>query len=57
MTSYPVQIPYSHALQFAMDCTVGVEFIEEYGSALSWVGSMIDMGELMGFIENKLNGQ
>ena len=57
MTTYPVEITYSQALQFATDCTVGVEFIDEYGSALSWVGSMIDLGELMAFIEDKLNGR
>ena len=53
----PVQVPYSQALQFATDCTVGVEFVEVYGSALSWVDSMIDMGELFVFIEDKLNGR
>ncbi len=57
MTTYPVEIPYNQALQFATDCTVGVEFIESYGSAIRWTDCLIDLGELMAFIESKLNGQ
>ena len=57
METYPVMVPYSQALQFATECTVGDEFLNEYGSALNWVHSMIDMGELFVFIENKLNGR
>ena len=53
----PVEIPYTQALQFATDCTVGVEFIESYGSAIRWTDCLIDLGELMVFIESKLNGQ
>ena len=57
MSTYPVMIPYSQALMFATDCTVGVEFIDTYGSAIRWIDSLIDMGELMAFIEDKLNGR
>lgn len=56
MTSYPVEVTYSQALQFATDCTVGVEFIESYGSAIRWQDCLIDLGELMVFIESKLKG-
>jgi len=57
MSTYPVMIPYSQALSFATDCTVGVEFIDTYGSAIRWQHCLIDMGELMAFIEDKLNGR
>ena len=57
MQTYPVKITYAEALHFATHCTVGVEFIEEYGSALSWIDSYIDLGELMVFIESKLRGE
>lgn len=53
----PTEIPYSQALTFAIDCTVGVEFIETYGTAIDWIHSMIDVGEFLQFVEDKLNGQ
>lgn len=57
LRTMPTEIPYSQALTFAIDCTVGVEFIETYGTAIDWIHSMIDVGEFLQFVEDKLNGQ
>ena len=53
----PAAIPYANALTLACHCCVGVEFIEEYGLAHHWHNALVDVGELMVFIENKLTGQ
>lgn len=53
----PVAIPYNQALDFAGQCMVSNEFLSEYGSAIRWQDCLIDLGELMQFVEDKLNGQ
>jgi hypothetical protein len=53
----PAAIPYSHALNLAACCCVTDEFLSEYGLAHNWHNALVDVGELMAFIESKLNGQ
>ena len=50
-------IPYSQALNFATCCNVAEEFLDVYGSAIRWRDCMVDLGELMAFIEENLSGQ
>jgi hypothetical protein len=50
-------IPYSQAFNFANCCNVAEEFLSEYGSAIRWQDCRIDLGELMVFIEEKLDRQ
>jgi len=47
-------LSYFEALDFAAGCLVADEFLSEYGSALRWVDSTIDLGELFTFIDNCL---
>ena len=47
-------LSYSEALDFAVGCLVGDEFLAEYGSAVRWVNCTIDLGELFTFIDNCL---
>jgi hypothetical protein len=47
-------LSYSEALDFATGCLVADEFLTEYGSAVRWVNSTIDLGELFAFIDNCL---
>ena len=47
-------LSYSEALDFAADCLVAEEFLAEYGSAVRWVNSTIDLGELFVFVNNCL---
>lgn len=47
----PQTLNYTEALQFAQYCYVADEFLNEYGSAIRWVNSKIDAGELMNFVE------
>ena len=50
-------IPYNQAFNLATYCMVADEFLKEYGSAIQWQNCKIDLGELMAFIEEKLNRQ
>ena len=45
-------LTYTQALDFAAGCLVVEEFLAEYGSAVRWVNSTIDLGELFAFIGN-----
>ena len=47
-------LTYTQALDFAAGCLVADEFLAEYGSAVRWVNSTIDLGELFTFIDNCL---
>jgi hypothetical protein len=47
-------LTYTQALDFAAGCLVADEFLAEYGSAVRWVNSTIDLGELFAFIDNCL---
>jgi hypothetical protein len=53
----PDAVSYPQAFNLAVCCNLGEEFIECYGSAIRWQDCLIDMGELMAFIEDKLNGR
>jgi hypothetical protein len=52
----PETLNYSEAFQFAQYCYVSDEFLNEYGSALRWMDSMIDTGELLAFVD-RIMGQ
>jgi len=47
-------LSYAEALDFAAGCMVAEEFLAEYGSAVRWVDSTIDLGELFVFVNNCL---
>ena len=53
----PAQVSYSEAFQFAQYCFVTDEFLKEYGSAIRWHDSLIDFGELFGFVDRIIRGQ
>jgi len=46
-------LSYIQALEFACQCNVQDEFLDEYGGPLSWAGVGIDFGELYVFVENQ----
>jgi hypothetical protein len=46
-------LSYIQALEFACQCNVQDEFLDEYGGPLSWAGVGIDFGELFVFIDNQ----
>lgn len=53
-SSYPLVIPYSQALNYALQCNVGEAFLTQYGSAIQWTDCYIDVGELMAFVDSVL---
>ena len=53
MTNSNPTLSYIQALEFACQCNVQDEFLDEYGGPLSWAGVGIDFGELYVFVENQ----
>ena len=48
----PQQIPYNQALYFASLMFMHDEFVSEYGTADQWIESLVDVGELMAFVDS-----
>ncbi len=47
----PETISYPEAFNYAVNCELGVEFLNTYGSAIRWVGCPVDTGEFLNWID------
>jgi hypothetical protein len=51
----PDAVSYPEAFNYATCCNLGEEFINTYGTAISWTNCKVDVGELMNWIEEMFN--